>query len=731
MIVLTAFAAYHNSFSGPFVFDDPGSVTDNPTVRHFGSALFPPTASTMSGRPFPNLTLALNFALNGTDPRGYHVLNLLIHTLAGLTLFGVLHRTLLQPALRARFGIHAAPLALAAAAIWTLHPLQTEAVTYISQRAESLMGLCYLFTLYAFIRSAESPTPWRWQIVSVVSCLLGMASKEVMISAPLLVLLYDRTFITGTFKHALKKSRWLYTGLAGTWLLLAALILNTGDRNGTAGFNSIITPWTYLLTQCQAISHYLRLAFWPYPLVFDYGSDVVQSANTVLLPASLLLALAAGTVVALRRWPMTGFFGVWFFAILAPSSSFVPVVTQTMAEHRMYLPLAAIICPAVIGLYAWLGRRSLLVWPFLAIGLGFITFQRNRDYQSNLALWTDTVAKCPTNPRAHNNLGLILADLPGKAPEAIAHYEAALRLQPDYPSAHNNLGVVLTKLPGRSAEAIKHYEAALRSKPAYAEAHNNLGLELAENPERLVDAIAHFEAALRCNPDYEEAHNNLGVTLARIPGRERDAIGHYEAALKIKPTDAEAHNNLGLVLANNPGRINDAVGHYETAIQIKPDYAEAHNNLGAVLAHIPGRTSEVINHYEAALRIRPAYSRAHNNLGLVLADISGRENEATSHYEAALRDTPHYAEAHNNLGVVLARDPNRLQEAIAHLEAALVIKPSYALAHNNLGMILGNIPGRLPDAIAHFQAAVLIDPDFALAQKNLALAKQYQAQISP
>ena len=181
-----------------------------------------------------NLSLAINYALGGMATWGYHALNLAIHILAGLTLFGVVRRTLLQPSLLTRFGQAALSLALAVAVIWTIHPLQTEAVTYIAQRAESLMGLFYLLTVYCFIRGTESETPGIWYKLSVAACLLGMASKEVMISAPLMVLLYDRTFVGGSFRQAWERRRPLYMGLFGTWLLLGYLVVGTHNRNRTA-----------------------------------------------------------------------------------------------------------------------------------------------------------------------------------------------------------------------------------------------------------------------------------------------------------------------------------------------------------------------------------------------------------------------------------------------------------------------------------------------------------------
>jgi hypothetical protein len=193
VLVLAALAAYHNSFSGPLIWDDLFSITDNPTIRHWSSALSPPNDVGVGGRPTSNLTLALNYALGGTEVWGYHAFNLLIHTIAGLTLLGLMGRTLQRPALSERFGAAALPLALAVAVIWTVHPLQTEAVTYITQRYESLMGLFYLLTLYCFVRSVESAAPAKWQLLSVVAGLLGVLSKEIIVSAPVMVLLYVRS----------------------------------------------------------------------------------------------------------------------------------------------------------------------------------------------------------------------------------------------------------------------------------------------------------------------------------------------------------------------------------------------------------------------------------------------------------------------------------------------------------------------------------------------------------
>jgi len=659
-ITLAAWAAYHNSFSREFIFDDLPSIVDNPTIRHLGSALSPPVSSaTAGGRPVTNLTFALNYALGGLNPWGYHAFNLLVHTLAGLALFGVVRRTLLRPVLRGRFGTDAMPLALAVAMLWTVHPLQTESVTYIVQRAESLMGLFYLLTLYCFIRgvekrsqesgvrSQEKRSGFRplatnlWPLASICCCLLGMASKEVMASAPLIVLLYDRTFVAGTFLEAWKTRRQFYAGLAATWLLLGALVAGTQGRGGSAGFGTDVSSWSYALTQFLAIVHYLRLSLWPDSLVFDYGTTLATRAADIVPCAAIVLLLVAATAYALWRRPAIGFAGCWFFAILAPSSSVMPVSTQTMAEHRMYLPLAAVITLGVLGLYALIGPRSLIVFAVAAVGLGWMTTQRNKDYRSELAIWSDTAAKRPGNERAHSNLGVILASIPGQLPESIRHLETAVRLKPDFADAHYNLGASLGQA-GRMPEAIVQLEAALQLKPDYAEAHNSLGSALANIPGRMPEAMGHFEMALRLKPDYAEARNNLGLALKQV-GRIDEAISQFEAALRLKPDYAEAHYNLGTSLGLT-GRVSEAISQFEEAVRLRPDYVEAHYNLGACLGQA-GRIPEAIVQFEDAVRLRPDFAEAHGDLGLALYKAR-RIPEAIAQCNAALRIKPDFAPAH-------------------------------------------------------------------------------------
>jgi tetratricopeptide (TPR) repeat protein len=787
LIVLAAVAAYHNSFFGPFVWDDLGAIVGNRTIRRlwpvWPALSPPPNGETVSGRPVLNLSLAINYAVSGQNVWSYHVTNLLIHIAAAVLLMGILRRTFLSPPLRDRFGRAAAPLALAAALIWTVHPLQTESVTYVVQRAESLMGLFYLLTLYCVIRGATPgtvldegrgarderrgtnpanhrsqagdypPSPARslwciagrpvrstkygapssvrslWYVAAVLACLLGMACKEVMVTAPLIVLLYDRTFLAGSFAQSWRQRWGLYLGLAATWALLAYLVCSTGliRRQAEMGAPDV---WGYARSQPGVIVHYLRLSVFPNPLCVGYDWPLASTMAQIVPGAIAMGLLLAGTVWGLMGRRGWGFLGAWFFLILAPTSSILPL-NQLVHEHRMYLSLAAEVVLAVAGTYLLWDRicprrfqaslASTVAHWFVPLGaaaavlvaLGYSTILRNADYRTSLSIWQDAVNKRPSSVLAHNNLANALI-VKRRFREAIEHCNEALRRKPDYPAAHYNLGLALGAV-GETDAAINHYRQAIRLRSDYAEAHNNLAIALAA-AGRSEEAIRHFQEALRLDPDLAQAYNNLANLLARA-GKTQEAIDLYRQSLRLKPDDATTRSNLAAALAGS-GQWSEAIEHCQQALRLKPDDVTAHDNLGIALA-ATGRLDEAIDHYREALRLKPEDAGSHENLAIALAGV-GRSGEAIQHYRKALRLRPDYAEAHNNLGDLLVR-LGRSEEAIQSYREALRLKPSYAKAHHNLADLLAAL-GRIDEAIQHYDQALQWQPDYPEVHNNLGIA---------
>jgi tetratricopeptide (TPR) repeat protein len=584
VIVALGLLVYLNSFEGAFTFDDLDWV-GNSSVQH----LWPPwkamfTSANLS-RPLIGLSLAINYAISGMQPWSYHVFNLMVHILAALALFGIVRRTLLSETLRERFGKASTPLALIIALIWMVHPLQTQAVTYVIQRCESLMGMFYLLTLYCAIRSFQSSHRRWWYAAAIAACAAGALSKQVIVTAPLLVLLHDTLFLSGSLKQALRNRWGLYVGLIATWSLLV-LTTMAAPVNETAGFAvKSITSWGYVKSQPAVIVYYLRLALWPEPLCLDYGWKAAERLSEILPYAAALLLLIGITLWTFWRRQAVSFPGLWFFLILAPTSSVMPF-SDLMFEHRMYLPLAAVVALLVLLAYDF-GRRfllrllpspeefarvgrlaALIVVTLLVTSLSLLTVRRNVDYKNPIVMWRDVVSKRPANARGHNNLGTLLADK-GLLDEAYEHFLAACAYQPGYAEAENNLGRTLMQ-EGKLEEGKIHLQEALRSNPKNIYANFNMGQYLAFHGQ-FDEAISHFQQILQIKPDDAGVYAEIGMTLER-QGKIDEALEQYRRALNLNPQEPDALGHQALILVShaNPEirNVEEAIHLAEQAVQL-------------------------------------------------------------------------------------------------------------------------------------------------------------------
>ena len=582
-------AAYANSLSGDYVFDDIPEIKQNQAFRTLSlSANDSGSRQGLPVRPVPYFTFALNYALHGDHILGYHLVNLAIHAGAALLLFGIVRRTLQRKPLAPQFDGLANAIGLSVALLWAVHPLQTQAVTYVYQRMESLMGLLFLATLYAMSLAADSRHPRRWYAVSVGCCACGMASKEVMVVAPLIVLWCDAVFVAQSWHEAVRRRWGYYLALGSTWLILASVLASQSRRYGEfhgAGPSSL----DYALTQPAVILHYLSLSFWPQGQCLDYGWPVAKTFRDVIGPLLAIGAMLAWTVWAMARRPALGFLAGSFFLILAPTSSVLPV-NDLANEHRMYLPLAALVTGVAVCLTALLKRLSVWTQPTersrrlgMAAGVGIVvlvlgvtTHLRNRAYASPVVMWNDVVEKSPHNARAQSCLAQAYLDVKDYA-HAEEFGRRAVELDPNQFRAHNNLGLALAK-QGKADEALTHYHVALRLNPEMAEAHLNLGnLIRRQQPEA---AIEHFQTAIRLAPSYAEAHNNLGAMLART--QPQVALNHYEQTLRLEPGNPHAYCNLANLLVRQ-GRFDEAVKWYEQALTIDPSFVQAKENMGVAI----------------------------------------------------------------------------------------------------------------------------------------------------
>lgn len=559
LLGLAGLLVYANNYQGEFIFDDFAAIVNNPEVQALspvGPLLKPSVDSPLAARPVAAISFALNYAWGGLDVRGYHLVNNLIHLLAAWLLFGLVRCTLLLPRFAQTHGAGANGYGLVVALIWLVHPLNTEAVDYLVCRTELLVGVFYLATMFFAAMAFRRPRPRNCLAAAVAACALGMGSKEVMASAPLMVLLYDRLFVAGSFAAALRQRRGFYAALAATWLVVAFYQLDD-PRRGSVLFDSAkLSILDYFRTQLTVIMHYLRLSFWPTHLVMDSQDwPVIREFSAALIvPLAVLGSAALLTVVGIFRGAWWSILGAWFFSILAPTSSFIPIVSEIVSERRMYLPLVSVIALVAFSadsLWRWMvGRYRLgnlaarLVPGLLLIGLlvilGSMTFTRNRDYRRESTIWAATVAERPGNSRAHFHLGLALMSERRWA-EAMQSFKEVIRHYGDY--------IPDSKLAGEfsNIKAVTPNDDALI---CFDRGNTYLRGNDVEN------AAMAFDQAITLEPRFAAAYGKLGSILGQ-QGNTVEAEQYFRKALELAPQEVNSYLTLADLLSSQ-GRLDEA-----------------------------------------------------------------------------------------------------------------------------------------------------------------------------
>ena len=715
---------YYPALSGGFIWDDDAHLTANPCI--VGPLGLSDVWTSAHARicPLVQTTFWLEYQLWGLNPLPYHLVNVLMHAAAAMVLWRVLVR------LRV-------PGAWLGTMLWALHPVQVESVAWITEMKNTQSGLFFLLSVLFFCKSrlTENAAEPKSRAgldygLTLIFGTLALASKSSTVVLPLVLGLCAWWIDRGW--------RWRRNLLQLVPLLLLSVatgVVSVWTQNVEGAFDPEYARngAERIAVAGKVVWFYAGKLLWPHPLIFMYPRWQIDTAGF----AAYLPTLAAVGAIGVLWWKRDQWARAAFFAAAGFVTALLPVLGVVdhyflrfsfVGDHFQYLASMAPLALAGAGIGLGLGAiRNQPRWlrpglgALLLSGLGALTWRQCAMYQNDEILWTTTLQRNPSSWMAHNNLGTELAKQSGRSAEAIAHYEAVLRLRPEHAKAHYNLANEFAKHPDRRAKALAHYREAVRLRPDYADAINNLAAELAKQPGHQAESLALYEQALRLRPLDAGAHYNLAVELARQPARLAEALAHYRTALQLRPDYPEAHYNLGVELAKQPGRAAEAVAHYAQALRGKPDYAEAHYNLAHELEKLPGRQTEAIAHYEAALQSRPGLSQAHNNLAVLLAGLPGRQAQAITHYETALRLDPTNAETHYNLARALAPQPGRQMEAIAHYAEALRLRPSFAEAHNNLAAMLVQLPGRETVAMAHYEEALRLQPESAEAHSNYAV----------
>lgn len=566
LIFVVTVLAYWPALRGGFVWDDDAHVT-RPDLRSPDGLvrIWTEVGATQQYYPLLHSAFWLEHRLWGDAPFGYHLLNVLLHATVAC-LFGVILRRLAVP------GGWLAPL------LFALHPVGVESVAWITEQKNTLSAVFYLGAALAYLRFAAER---RWPLYALATGLFGCAllTKSVTATLPaalLVVVWWQRGRVTWR-ADVWPLLPWFalgaVAGLFTAWVELSSI--------GATGPEFALSPVERALVAGRALWFYTGKLLWPADLAFVYPRWEID-INDAQAYAFPFAALALGVVLWRRsrgqRGPLAA--ALLFAGTLLPALGFVnvyPFLYSFVADHFQYL--ASLSAFALVGATAVRLACRLPIWSVrigtvaLLVILGALTWRQSAHYRDDFTLYADTLEKNPACWMAHNNLGRALAAT-GRVDEARSHFEAALRLRPDYAEAEGNLGDSLTRL-GRPQEAIPHLTRALLLQTDFPEEiHNNLGIALLA-AGRTTEGVAHFRRALCLRRDYPVACFNLGLALMK-QGRLTAAIPQFERAAQLQPGLMVAHRHLGHALARI-GRFKEGLTHLERAQRLAPDDLALHH----------------------------------------------------------------------------------------------------------------------------------------------------------
>jgi len=656
LIILLGFFAYANTLRSKFVFDDEPLVVNNVFIKswqNFGRIF---TQDVGSGsvivkygfyRPLQSLSFMADYSFWRLNPAGFHFTNILLHILAALSLYW-----LINIIFKDIF------LAFLAALIFTIHPIQTEAVAYISGRSDPLAMIFISLTFILYLKQLNLKST-RLYIFMLVSFVLALLARESSLILPVLILCYHFVFK----KRIILKQFLTLVVLSCAYLLIRLTFL----KSLLSGISQANTLLERLPGFFVAITEYIRLLVWPFNLHMEYGIKLFRFTDPraifgIIVAVSLIFA-----ALKLReKNKLISFSILWFFLSLLPVSNLYPI-NAYMAEHWLYLPSVGFFLVLAYGIISFGRTRNMRIARIfillLIIFYCVITIRQNNTWKDSSVFYTRTVKFAPDSYKVLNNIGNIYKDK-GQTDEAISYYKKSLNFNLNYVDAYNNLANIYLETKNY-AEAISLYKKVIEINPKYAFAYNNMG-NVYREMGNLTEADTLYKKALEVNPDYPDAYNNLG-NVAKDQGDLAAAINYYKKALELNPDHVLANINMGnfsRALGNNK----EAINLYKKALSIDPSSSIAYNNLGFIYKEI-GKKEEAVVCFKKAIAINPRYALAMNNLGSTYTEL-GRFSEAISYFERLLELEPDNASAENNLAVCFAHEKN-FALAVQHCDRAL------------------------------------------------------------
>ncbi|MGD0276591.1 MAG: tetratricopeptide repeat protein, partial [Syntrophales bacterium] len=758
LLIWLTLIGYFHTFNASFNFDDTINITDNAYIRvaHLSAEKLYNAAfkSVAPNRPLANITLALNYYVGQYNTFGYHLVNILIHLINGILIFFFIRVTLrinkgpsylkdpghsdLTNA--AKYDIPAFLVAL----IWMVHPIQIQSVTYIVQRMNSLAAMFYLLSLLLYIKGRLNQMPaagrldknlpphwhtWPYFTASAIACIMGLGTKEILVTLPLVAFLYEWYFFQQTDTAWLRKSFKYILAIVIVSIAIGMLFMGKNpiswltEAYKTREFTLPQRLWTEL----RIVILYIGLLLYPNPnrLQLDYDFPISHGLFNPMTTFYSLLLIASLIFIAIaiaRKARLISFFILWFFITLSVESTFIPL--ELVYEHRTYLPSIGFIfifVSIILYLAAVISNKAskpanlqdIILWfiftPIVAL-LILATYQRNEVWRDEATFWKHEVTLSPNKARPHLGLGRRY-EINGQFDKAISEYETALKLNPFYPEVYLNLGNIYSQKIIYD-KAIWYYTKAIGMAPDYAPAFNGLGSTYA-SMGKLEEAAIAFKQAIKFDPSLYASRINIGNVYERS-GNFDNAIHEYRIAEELDPNAGVIYKLLGRLYAKK-NMIAEAGRQLEKAVQLVPNDADSRVYYGINLA-TRNRVPEALEQYNAALRINPNSINAHYNLGTLYQKM-GRFDSAQTEFEKVQKIDPRNTESKINLSS-MALGKGLFNEAFKLNQEVLKIDPKSYAAHFNLGGLYMKT-GELVRADAEYRAVLKVKPDFVEAYVNL------------
>jgi len=652
LLLFLCLLLYSATFHSPFTFDDsPFILNDKPIhIQELKVDAFVEAA--VNGqppyRPLSSISFAVNYFFGKENPAGYHLVNLLIHFLAGLFLYFLILYSLELSEAAENNKDSALPtaasmennfrwLAFAGVCMWLAHPLHTQSVTYICQRMTSMAAMFYAASMVFYIRGRmaalsirpSSIRPFLWFFSALVAGICAVAGKPNAATLPLMIVAYDWFFFRNHGKISAKnRAIWVI----GALIVLAALsILYLGHdpvARILSGYQSReFTLSQRVMTQFRVVIYYISLIFFPHPdrlnLDYDYPLSYSLSAPwSTGVSAAALAACIFMVVFSARRDRLLSFCIFWFLSNLVIESSVIGL--EMVFEHRLYLPSMFIVPVIAVKWFQFIRVKSFRIGfgCILIALLGLWTYERNQVWADEVRLWEDCVRKSPEKARPHYNLGclLIKRDL---YDQAISQFEKAVRIYPGFVDAYYNLGVATAQNKDYK-KAAGYFQKTLSRDPANADAHNNLANALSKI-SRSEDAITHYQEAVRLQPEKADFLVNLAMEYFSA-GNFEQAILHYQKAQALLPDDPSILNKLGYAYFS-AGNTDEAISCYVKALRRQPDNPESLGKMGDALLQ-KGNPKPAVYYYLKALALNPGDAQTNYNLGIAYFQTGNRAQAA-------------------------------------------------------------------------------------------------------